>query len=193
MTSSVWLVVVVVVALYLAARWMRGRSATDIEQSEEREQVRLLVRAVNAPAEEMGDPLPVNGTLPAAAQQRGPSPLAAELAAPTTGLNLSRYYFRDTDLETGPPEADDFYDELFVELKDPESGQVWKNSMHVATPHGLERMMIAEDWDTVIGGELLIVRQYDLRKILNGATGHLEEIYETRVNLLGVGTKAPLG
>jgi len=193
-TSTTWLLLIVVVAIYIASRWMRGRSSTEIEQSVEREQVRLLVRSVNAPAVEGFDeatiPAGFNQVAPAAAPVRAPSPAAAELAAPATGLIVSRYYFRDTDLETGPADLADFYDELFVELLDPASGQIWKNSMHVATLRGLERMMIAENWDTVIGGELLIIRSYDLLKIMSGATGHLEEIYETTVNILGVGLKA---
>ena len=55
--------------------------------------------------------------------------------------------------------------------------------MHVATPRGLERTMRAEQWDTVIGGELLIVLRYDLATILDGAATHLEEIYEAKVDV----------
>lgn len=185
---------IVVVVIYIAARWMRGRSSTEIEQSEDREKVRLLVRTVNAPpeieVEEAANLAAFDKAPPPAVAVKAPSPVAAELDAPKTGLNVSRYYFRDTDLETGPADPTDFYDELFVELEDPVSGQVWKNSTHVATLRGLERKMIAENWETVIGGELLIIRSYDLLKIMSGATAHLEELYETKVSILGVGLKA---
>ncbi len=100
-----------------------------------------------------------------------------------SGLQVTRYYFRHTDTATGPADPAVFYDELFVDLLDPESDQQFHNSMHVCTPRGLEQAMKDEGWDTVIGTELLIVRRYDLQGILSGALDHLEEIYEVRAQL----------
>lgn len=129
------------------------------------EQVRYLIRSAEAPA-------------------------AAKLGA-RGGLVVSRYYFRQTDLDSGPADRDVFYDELFIDLKDLESKQTWQNSIHVATPRGLDRMMVEEQWDSVIGTELLIVRRYDLDAILHGAVDHLQEIYEAQVQILGRGAAPP--
>jgi hypothetical protein len=201
-STTLWLIAIVAVAIFLASRWMRGRSSTEIEQSEDREQVHLLVRSVKPPtlitaadlkeavkppkSEPLKDLTIRTTPVPLAKPEKHP---AVELAPSGPELNVSRYYFRETSLENGPADPADFYDEMFVELRDPKTGQDWKNSMHVATPRGLERTMAAEKWETVIGGELLIVRRYDLLTILNGATSHLQEIYETRINILGVGAK----
>jgi hypothetical protein len=100
-----------------------------------------------------------------------------------SGLQVTRYYFRQTDATTGPADPFVFYDELFVDLLDPESNQKFQNSMHVCTPRGLEQAMKEEGWDTVIGTELLIVRRYDLQQILDGALDHLAEIYEVRAQI----------
>lgn len=123
------------------------------------EQVRYMIRSSDAPS------------------------TAQELGA-KSGLQISRCYFRNTDIAHGPPDRDVFYDELFIDLKDPESGQTWENSIHVATPRGLERAMLEEHWESVIGTELLIVRRYDLQTVLNGAVDHLQEIYEVQLQFL---------
>jgi hypothetical protein len=100
-----------------------------------------------------------------------------------SGLQVTRYYFRQTDTATGPPDLAVFYDELFVDLVDPDSNQKFQNSMYVCTPRGLEQAMKDEGWDTVIGTELLIVKRYNLQSILDGALDHLAEIYEVRAQL----------
>jgi hypothetical protein len=152
--NTLWVAVVVIVVVYVVARWVRSNTATEEEQNE---QVRYLIQA------------PGGGT----AQHLG----AKE------GLLVSRYYFRDTDIETGPPDPADFYDELFVDLRGASSDQTWQNSIHVATPRALDRVMVEEHWDSVIGTELLIVRRYDLDTILRAAVDHLQQIYEARVQL----------
>ncbi|MFB3813310.1 MAG: hypothetical protein ACE14L_04290 [Terriglobales bacterium] len=158
--NTVWVVIVVVLVVYLVARWVRSHTTTA-----EDPQVRYFVRSGSATA-------------------------AQELGA-RSGLVVSRYYFRQTDIETGPSDAADFYDELFIDLRDPDSGQTWQNSIHVATPRALDRVMQEEQWDSVIGTELLIVRRYDLQKILDGAIEHLQQLYEVQVQLTGRGPTPP--
>ena len=123
--------------------------------------------------------------------QSSDAPNTAQQLGVRFGLQLTRYYFRQTPLDTGPPDRDVFYDEFFIDLKDPESGQTWQNTIHVATPRGLERFMVEEHWDSVIGTELLIVRKYDLDAILKGSVEHLEEIYEVQLELGGPGAPPP--
>jgi hypothetical protein len=128
-------------------------------RDEPTEQVRYMIRSSDAPS---------------AAQQLGAR----------AGLQVTRHYFRQTEAAAGPPDRDVFYDEFIVDVRDPESGQTWQNTIHVATPRGLERMMADENWDTVIGTELLIVRRFDMAAILKGAVDHLQEIYEVQFDLL---------
>ena len=154
--NTLWFGILAIVVLYLVARWVRSHTATEEEQNE---QVRYLVHSTGT------------GT----AQQLGVK----------GGLLVTRYYFRQTDPETGPADTADFYDELFIDLRDSESEQVWQNSIHVATPRALDRVMAEEHWDSVIGTELLVVRRYHLETILRGAVDHLQEIYEARVQLVG--------
>lgn len=159
--NTLWILIFALLALYLVARWVRSRSAP---QDEPGEQVRYLIRSgTNAAAEQLG--------------------------AVPSGLVVTRYYFRQTNLETGPADLVDFYDELHIDLRDPESMQTWQNTIHVATPRGLDRMMAEEHWESVIGGELLIVRKYNLQTILQGAVDHLQEIYEAQVKMLGPGAR----
>ncbi len=157
--NTLWVIIIAIVVIYLVARWVGSRTIT--EERVQKDQVRYLIRSSGSkPAGELG----VRG-----------------------GLLVTRYYFRETDLDTGPPDPADFYDELFIDLRDTGSGQVWQNSIHVATPRALDRVMQAEGWDSIIGTELLIVRRYDLETILNGAVEHLQQIYEVQVQLTGRG------
>jgi hypothetical protein len=161
--NTLWVLVLAILVLYIVARWVRSHTVT--EEEHPNEQVRYLIRS---------------GTV------SGGEQLGAR-----SGLVVSRYYFRQTDVAAGPPDPADFYDELFIDLRDPDSQQTWQNSIHVATPRGLDRMMAEEHWDTVIGGELLIVRKYEVDKILQGAIDHLQEIYEVRVQLMGRRAEPP--
>lgn len=159
--NTLWIAILAIVAAYLLARWLRSRRSNEADQGE---QVRYLIRSSDASA--------------------------AEHLGATSGLVVRRYYFRNTELETGPADPADFYDELFVDLEDPDSAQKWQNSIHVATPRGIDRVMAEEHWDSVIGGELLILRKYDLDTILKAAIEHLEEIYEVQVQIMGRGASS---
>ena len=165
--NTLWVLVFAIVVLYLVARWVRSKTVTEDERNE---QVRYLIHSSNA----------------GAAEHLG--------AGAKGGLTVNRYYFRQTDMEAGPPDPADFYDELFVDLSDSDSEQTWQNSIHVATPRALDRVMQEEGWDSVIGTELLIVRRYDFDVIFRAAIEHLQEIYEARVQIVGKGPSSePVG
>jgi hypothetical protein len=162
-SNTLWIAIFVIVLAYLLARWLRARRSSPSQ--EQTEQVRYLIRSSDVSA---GDHLGAH-----------------------QGLSIKRYYFRNTEADAGPADPLDFYDELFIDLEDPDTPQKWQNSIHVATPRGLDRMMAEEQWDSVIGGELLIVRRYELETILNAAVEHLQEIYEVQVKMLGHGVAPP--
>jgi hypothetical protein len=164
--NTLWLAIAVIVAVYVIARWVRSKTVTEDEHPSDMEH--YLIRSSGAGA--------------------------AEHLGAKGSLTVSRYYFRQTSTETGPADPADFYDELFIDLRDDDSGQTWQNSIHVATPRALDRVMVEEHWDSVIGTELLIVRRYDLDTILHGAIDHLQEIYEAQVQLVGKGPSSePVG
>jgi len=96
---------------------------------------------------------------------------------------VTRYYFAKTDVAQGPPDPDVFYDELFVDLTNVDTGEKFNNSMFVCTPRGIAEEMAKEKWDSVVGTELLIVRRYNLDAILAGSKRHLEEIYESTLKI----------
>lgn len=96
---------------------------------------------------------------------------------------ITRYYFAHTDAEQGPTDPDVFYDELFIDLTNTDTGEKFENHMFVCTPRGLTEEMIKEQWDSVVGTELLIARRYNLDAILAGAKHHLEEIYESTLKI----------
>jgi hypothetical protein len=80
--------------------------------------------------------------------------------------NILNYYFRHTDLVEGPRDPEDFYDEFFVELENPEHEHRWTTSFHVATPKGLERVMREDGSEFVYGEGTIIVPRFDLATIL---------------------------
>lgn len=100
-----------------------------------------------------------------------------------SSYEITRYYFAETNADEGPDDPDVFYDELFIDLVNTNTGDKFQNRMFVCTPRGLTEEMIKEQWDSVVGTELLIVRRYNIEHILAGARHHLEEIYETTLRV----------
>jgi len=93
-------------------------------------------------------------------------------------LRLRQHYFRSFDSETGPPDPECFYDELFVELADINTGGSWTVSYFVGTPSGIGQVMREENWDEMFGADLLIVRHFDRELILRSLLERINEQYE---------------
>jgi hypothetical protein len=93
-------------------------------------------------------------------------------------LRIRNHYFRSFDSDTGPPDPECFYDELFLELENPESGDSWTSSYFVGTPSGIAQVMREEGWDEMFGTDLLIVRRFDRELILHSLLERIEEQYE---------------
>jgi hypothetical protein len=85
------------------------------------------------------------------------------------------YFFRETDLTTGPRDPEDFYDELFIEWEHPETGYRWRTSFHVTTPKGMVRVMAEERTDFLYGDFTIIVRRYELKTVLRAVLEHFAE------------------
>jgi len=107
-----------------------------------------------------------------------PLPAAEEPGEDQSRLRIRNHYFRSFDSDTGPPNPEAFYDELFVELEDTNTGGSWTISYFVGTPSGIAQVMREEGWDEMFGTDLLIVRRFDRDLILRSLLERLEEQYE---------------
>jgi hypothetical protein len=93
-------------------------------------------------------------------------------------LRIRNHYFRGFDTDTGPPDPERFYDELFLEVENRDSGDSWTVSYFVGTPSGIAEVMREEGWDEMFGADLLIVRRFDRELILRSLLERIEERYE---------------
>jgi len=106
-----------------------------------------------------------------------PFPAADEPDDDQPRLRVRNHYFRSFDSDTGPPDPECFYDELFLELENP-AGDAWTVSYFVGTPSGIAQAMREEGWDEMFGIDLLIVRRFDRELILKSLLDRLEEQHE---------------
>ena len=86
--------------------------------------------------------------------------------------------FGRLDTDTGPPDPECFYDELFLEIENPDSSDSWTTSYFVGTPSGLAQVMREEGWDEMFGADLLIVRRFDRDLILRSLLERVAEQHE---------------
>ncbi|HTC94656.1 MAG TPA: hypothetical protein VK699_14540 [Terriglobales bacterium] len=87
------------------------------------------------------------------------------------------YYFRNMDLETGPANPTDFYDDFYIELENPANGHRWTASFWVTTPSGLVRQMQENRTDAIWGTGTLVVKRFDLETILRSALENCAEAH----------------
>jgi len=87
------------------------------------------------------------------------------------------YYFQNMDLETGPANPTDFYDDFYIELENPANGHQWTASFWVTTPAGLTRQMQENRTDAIWGTATLVVKRFDLETILRAALENCAEAH----------------
>jgi hypothetical protein len=87
------------------------------------------------------------------------------------------YYFSHIDLVGGPLDPSSFYDEFFVETRDPKDERVGTYKYLVATPTGLQREMSAERLSVMSLGDQTIVVRWDLTLILDTAVQDIIKTY----------------
>ncbi|HEX7285234.1 MAG TPA: hypothetical protein VF532_03590 [Candidatus Angelobacter sp.] len=105
---------------------------------------------------------------------------------------FKNYYFRKTDLQTGPPDPACFCDEFFLHAQDPESHSddfflraqfpesqyVWSYKYLVATPAGLEQVMNEERYASLFfDGPVVVVPRWDLAVILSTVVEEIMKSY----------------
>lgn len=105
-----------------------------------------------------------------------PGPLAGQEAAE---LKLLNYSFMRTDWRMGPPDAEDFLDEIMVEFYYPKTGERWTQEFSVATPKGLARFLRESGEKSFARGDLFVVARFDreliAREIRDFVLAHIKD------------------
>ncbi len=135
----------------------------------------LAMVALYAIASRFSDPKEAGTYPPANELPPGPpepayDPAAEELEVRqrTVGEKTIRNYgFRTIDLRTGPPDKEDFFDELNVAFYDASTAYAWQSSFTVCTPKGIARFMREKGYDSLLSTGYIIVERYDIDVILN--------------------------
>jgi hypothetical protein len=81
-------------------------------------------------------------------------------------LVVTPYNFRNFDAEMGPPDPEDFYDELVFNAYNRSDGYRFTGSMMVATPRGLAAEIKHSCHAYLQGDGTVLVNRYDLSTIL---------------------------
>lgn len=100
------------------------------------------------------------------------------VATPDAALGsarITKFYFSKFDLASGPPDPEVFYDELFVELYDTDSGGRWMQSYGVATPRGLTQILEDKSWSYLFANGIIVLPRYDLARIREAVIARLAE------------------
>lgn len=93
-------------------------------------------------------------------------------------VRVMQFNFTNFDAVPGPPDPDNFADELIVELYDSISEFRWTVTYVVATPAGIRKLMDDENWKFFYATEIFVVRRYDLQIIREAVFGRINEIHE---------------
>jgi hypothetical protein len=81
---------------------------------------------------------------------------------------FNNYFFRKTDLETGPADPTCFCDEFYLEAQHPEGGHHWTYKYTVATPNGLQQVMSEEGYASLyFDAPIVVVPRWDVATILS--------------------------
>ncbi len=90
-------------------------------------------------------------------------------------IRIVKFYFTKFDLNQGPDDPLVFYDELFVELYDGDSGHRWTSSYGVATPAGLSKILEDKSWSYLYANGIVVVEKYDLSRIREAVVARIAE------------------
>jgi hypothetical protein len=114
----------------------------------------------------------VEPTYDAAAEER-------EIRQRTVGeTTIQNYGFRTIDLRTGPPDKEDFFDELNVQFYAADTRHSWQSSYTVCTPKGITRFMREKGYDSLLASAYIIVERYDIDVILGTILEPVEDVGE---------------
>jgi hypothetical protein len=107
---------------------------------------------------------------PAVVGNELPFPFESELEqlynAGTMRADFLNYYFKETDLVSGPADPYNFVDEFSAEFENRDDCHKWIATYTVATPQGLSSLLAKDDYRYVLGDGMIIIPRYDLATVL---------------------------
>jgi len=119
------------------------------------------------PYEEFDEP---SAKQPAVVGNELPFPFEGELEqlynAGTMRADFLNYYFKETDLVSGPADPYNFVDEFSADFENRDDGHKWTATYTVATPQGLSGLLAKDDYRYVLGDGMIIIPRYDLATVL---------------------------
>ena len=89
---------------------------------------------------------------------------------------VKNYGFSTIDLRTGPPDPEDFYDELIAQFYSAETGHEWEATYTVCTPKGIASYMRDKGYASLLASGYVIVPRYDIDLILETILEPVEEV-----------------
>jgi hypothetical protein len=157
--ASLALLIVCALALFTVGKW-----ATRVSESNQ----------LNWPEEpNLGPSSAQQSLFPVVTKAHGNAVSARE--AELGPIRIIKFYFSKFDLVHGPADPEAFYDELFVELYDANSGHRWTQSYGVATPEGLRQILHDKSWSYLYANGIIVVQKYDLNPIREAVIARITE------------------
>ncbi len=165
-SAKLLLLAFAIVVLLLLARWLSGGGEPGSMQSPGE-----LDESPVAASASLRSPFEVPRALAPPRDQ-----FRTFLPEPNLGtVRVLNLYFAGFDLESGPPNPDEFCDELFIELHDPDTAHRWTQSYLVASPRGLARTLEERGWDCLFADSIVVFRRYDAQEIRRTLLEHIAE------------------
>jgi hypothetical protein len=126
-----------------------------------------------AQAASEAQPPPKKPELIGAIEETEPEPDQPDYVLPAEDLATKRrmniqirdWNFAKFDLATGPPDPNSFADELHMDLYDPTTGRRRMQTYFVASPAGLDQMLLDNKWSSMFTPQILILKRYSLDEL----------------------------
>jgi len=147
------------IALYVLARGLGGRDEAVPPPSEVPTQVEPEAPEPDVPAaanSEVEDLSKVDYE---------PDTIAEPDAPPPRNIRIIRWNFEHFDIDTGPPDPENFADDLRLDLYDASTGHTWSDTRFVATPAGLASMLRQNKWSSMAIPQTVVLSRYDVKEI----------------------------
>ena len=91
-------------------------------------------------------------------------------------IEIKNYWFGAFDHREGPPDAENFYEELTVEVGERGSSVTRSVCLYVATPRALVGMLPMDSNEYAFARNLIVVPRFDMALILRAVKEQLGEI-----------------
>ena len=107
-------------------------------------------------------------------------PTKAEEEDQPRNIQIRDWNFAEFEIEAGPPNRDNFADELSVNLFDNSTGHAWNQIYFVATPAGLETMLRKNKSSFMFVPQTIVMNRYNVNQLRKAVLDDLEAVEEER-------------